>query len=269
MRTGDTFRLTATATLSNGQTTTSGFTVNWSSSDTNVATVNGNGLVTAKSDGRATISASSSAIAASVDFLIRGGRTLTGIVTESAPTTSVMVAGARVRVADGLYAGVSATTDASGAFTIEDVSGVLNLRISAHDFDDAQVTVDTAGANGLTVRLLPTARTVTDQSEFSVPWGSPLQRYQSTLTFAMHRAGPVDVATFGSVGAGESSPLCSELRDESNNKLLWEITTNWLGAAQRSLTLEGGKRYTLKISDCGWAGRPILNISRLVATHPY
>ena len=268
MKAGDTFQLTATATLSNGRTATSGFTVNWSSSDTNVATVNGNGLVTAKSDGRATISASSSAIASSVEFLIRGGRTLTGIVTETAPTTSVMVAGARVTVADGLYAGISATTDASGAFTLEDVNGVVNLQISALHFDEARVTADTTAASPLTVRLLPAARTVTSFKEFWVPWGDRNQRFQSTMTFGMHRPGRVELFTSGSVGSGESSPLCSELRDE-DNKLLWEVKTVWLAPAQTALSLAGGRSYTLKVSDCGWAGRPILNGSRLTAVHPY
>jgi len=268
MKAGDTFQLTATATLSNGRTTTSGFTVSWSSSDTDVVTVNGSGLVTAKSDGRAAISASSSAISASVNFVIRGGRTLSGIVTETAPTTSVMVAGARVTVADGFYAGVSATTDAGGAFTLEDVNGTVNLRISAQHFDDALLTADTASTSPVTVRLLPSARTVTDESVFSVPWGDRQQRYQSTLTFAMHRAGRAEVTTGGSVGAGESSPLCSELRDD-DNRLLWETQSFWLGPASATLQLEGGRRYTLKVSDCGWAGRPILNYSRLTATHPY
>jgi hypothetical protein len=225
-------------------------------------------LVTAKSDGRATISASANAITGSADFLIRGGRTLAGMVTESAPTTSVTIAGARVAVIDGFYAGAFATTDAGGAFALNDVNGIVTLRISAPGFDDVQMTADTAGPNGLTVRLVPSARTVGDEKVFLVEWGSPLTRSQSTMTFDMHRAGRVDVGTRGSVSAGESSPLCSELRDD-DNKLLWDTKVFWLLPAGTTLSLEGGRRYTLKVNDCGWAGRPILIYSRLTATHPY
>jgi len=269
LKPGESVQLTATATLSSGQTANAASTVAWNSSDSSVATVSSGGLVTAKSDGRVTIRASVLAITSSVDLVVRrGGRTLKGVVTESAPTTSVMVAGARVTVVDGLYAGVSATTDAGGAFTLDDVDGTVNVTIAAPLFDDSQVTVDTAAASNITVRLLPTARTVTDENAFSVPWGDRQQRYQSTMTFDMHRAGRAEVATQGSVGAGESSPLCSELRDD-NDRLLWENKIYWLGPASATLQLEGGRRYTLKISDCGWAGRPILNYSRLTATHPY
>ena len=268
LKAGDTFQLTATATLSNGQTATSGFTVTWASSDPDVASVSASGLVTAKADGKTTISAAANAVKASVEFLVRGGRTLTGIVTESAPTISVMVAGARVTVTDGLYAGASATTDARGAFSLPDVNGVVNLRISAPTFDDVQIAADTAAPGALTIRLVPSARTVTDADEWFVPWGDPRQTYQAAMTFSMHRPGRVDLATGGTVGAGESAPICSELRDDAN-KLIWEYKAYWQAPAQVTLSLDGGKQYTVKVNDCGWAGRPILNSYRMSATHPY
>jgi len=265
---GDTFQLTVTATLSNGQSTTSGFTVTWSSSDANVATVSGTGLVTAKADGDAKISASSNAVSASVDFRVRGGRTLTGLVTETAPTTSTAVAGARVTVADGLYAGAGAITDSRGAFSLTDVNGVLNLRISAPNFDDLQITADTAASAPLTLQLMPSSRTITDSAQWSVPYGDPRQVEQGSMTFSMHRGGRVDLSTGGDLTAGESAPLCSELRDEQN-ALLWSYKIYYQFPAQQTMTLDGGKRYTLKVTDCGWAGHPIMHAYRLAATHPY
>src|SRR5262245_18517305 len=64
IRAGDPFQLTATATLSNGQTATTGFTVSWASSNTDVATVSATGLVTTKTSGYPTISASVNTIKA-------------------------------------------------------------------------------------------------------------------------------------------------------------------------------------------------------------
>jgi hypothetical protein len=268
VKAGDTFQLTATATLSNGQTATSGFTVAWTSSDETIATVNAAGLVSAKADGRATISASANAVRSSVDFTVRGGRTFTGLVTESAPTTAVVVAGARVTVVDGLYAGASATTDLAGSFTLSDVNGVLTLRVSAPNFDDAQVSADTAGAGGLTVRLTPANRNVTDSADFASSWGGPDQRWQGTLTFNMHRSGRVDVLTAASLSTGESAPLCSEMRD-ADNKIIWSVQTPWQTGARDTLSLDGGKRYTIKINDCGFSKVPIVYSYKLTATHPY
>jgi hypothetical protein len=266
LRAGDTHQLTATATFSNGQTATTGFTVTWSTSDANVATVSGNGLVTAKADGRATISAAVNTISASADFLIRGGRTLTGIVTETAPTTSVMVAGARVTVTDGLYAGISATTDASGAFTLEEVNGVVNLRISAPHFDDALVTADTAATGPLTVRLLPAARTVTDVAESghgfkSVP--------TVTMTFDMHRSGRVDLSLYASLSpGGDAGGFCGDIHDEAGT-LVWSGRGGfWFTGLTTTISLDGGKRYTLAVhSRCFYSA--VVTQYRLSVTHPY
>jgi hypothetical protein len=265
MRPGDTFQLIATATLSNGQTTTTGFVVRWSTLDPGIAVVSAGGLVTAKMDGRTTISASVDAIAASAEFVVRtGGRTLTGIVTESAPTISRPVAGAQVLVTDGLYAGLSITTDAQGAFVMPDVNGVLNLKISASFFDDALLSADTAVSSGLTVRLFPTDRTVTDSADGQGTLS------KGTLTFDMHRAGRVDVQVNAVTNYGEYLYwVCGEIRT-SDNRMVW--SADWLiqiGSPPKPVTfsLEGGQRYTATLRPC--LGYVSLNSYSMNVTHPY
>src|SRR5215510_14488867 len=84
MKAGQTLQLVATATLTNGRTVTTGFEVRWASADETIATVNGTGLVTARADGSADITATSGAFSGSETARVRaGGRTLTGFVTQT------------------------------------------------------------------------------------------------------------------------------------------------------------------------------------------
>src|SRR6266545_2806339 len=95
-------------------------------------------------------------------ILVRsGGFTLAGVVTQSAPTESERVAGARVVVAGGVYDGTAAVTDAAGAFSLADVNGSLTLRVSAPDFEETAASADAADA-AVTIRLTPAFRMLTD-----------------------------------------------------------------------------------------------------------
>jgi Bacterial Ig-like domain (group 2) len=269
MRPGETFQLIATATLSNGQTTTNSSLVRWSTLDPAIAVVSTNGLVTAKADGRTIISASTDAIAASAEFVVRsGGQTVTGIVTESAPTTSVAVAGAQVTVTDGLYAGISATTDAQGSFVLPDVNGVLNLKISAPHFDDALLSADTAVSSGLTIRLLPTDRTVTDSAEGKSPGYKQLR--EGTLTFDMHRAGRVDFVPFGQHDYGDDTCFSTAIRASDNTLVFsksWFVLDGSPVSPAAILSLEGGQRYKVTLTAC--QDYASLLWFKMSVTHPY
>jgi hypothetical protein len=83
----------------------------------------------------------------------------------------------------------------------------------------------------------------------------------------MVHSGLADVFTAAQASSGESTPLCSELRDESN-RLVWSAREPWLGSAGAKLRLEGGRRYELKVSDCFPASKPNLYQTTLIATHP-
>ena len=267
LKTGDTYQLVATATLSTGRTATTGFDVTWASSDETIATVSVSGVVTARADGSVRITATVAAVSASSTIVIRGGRTLVGLVTETAPTFATTIAGAQIGIVDGLYQGLTATSDASGAFSLPDVNGVVRLRVSAAHYEDAEVTADTG--TPLTIRLMPVLRIVTDRIEWVRP--SPDARaYQGQLTFVQHRTGPATLVSGASIFTSDSTPTCQELRDD-DNRLLWEASVAWQWAARTTITLAGGKRYTLKVFDC-FASRfpyPTLNAYGLTAEHPY
>jgi Bacterial Ig-like domain (group 2) len=269
MKAGETFQLAAIATLSNGLPATTGFTVQWTASDTSVVIVSATGLITAQADGNATISASANSITASVPIKVRsGGRIVTGVVTESAPTQDTGIPGALVAVADGLYAGETTTADARGAFTLRNVNGIVNLRISAQHFEDTSLTADTDSPAAVAVRLLPTDRTVNDTAQWEPPPPNTERVWQGQLSFALHRAGRVDVVTSANLSDFESAPNCSELRDDINRTIVWSTSAPWQGDAQKTFSLGVGK-YTLKVSGCRDLGRPVVSSYRLGATHPY
>ena len=260
LRRGQTLQLTVTGTLSNGQVTTPQGLA-WTTSDENVATVN-NGAVTAVADGRATIRAALGAISASADIVVRtGGGTLSGLVTESAPTEDRPVAGARVVVAEGVYADTVAIADAAGRFMLSDVDGALRLRITAVDYQDLTVTAH-AGASVI-LRLTPELRRVTESIQRTAPPGGPYPE-NGRLTFAMHHDGLVEIAALAWLRDSDAAPHCTELRDDRNNKI-WTQSTPWQGLIRKVLTLPGGRRYELKIHGCN---DDTLHHYRLEVVHP-
>jgi hypothetical protein len=264
---GRSHRFSVTATLSNGQTAIVGFAVLWTSSDVNVATVNAEGLVIARADGRTTITAAAKDATASVEVLVRGGRTILGHVNESAPTEFLQIAGARVTVVDGIYAGASATTDEGGAFSIADVNGVVNLRISAPAYVDAQATVDLARTSFATIAMRPVIPRRVDRAEFDGSRDGADKRHQFAMTFTARRSGPVELFTLGAMWS-EYYTICSELRDD-DNRLVWSVSKFTVsGASRATQSLQGGRRYELKVSDCGAGGQPTIVKGLLVAVHP-
>jgi len=269
LKRGQTFQITPTVTFQDGHSAGTAQSLNWTTSDASVATVNATGLVTAGSDGSASISASSGSVSAAVAILVRsGGLVLAGVVTESAPTENRAVSGARVVVTDGAYEGTVAVTDASGSFTLLDVNGLLHLRITSSEFDDATVTAE-AGGTTVTVRLMPTLRTVADVAE-RTPSPSPASGsyiYEGRLTFPMHHPGRVDLTIKGTLYWSDSAPFCTELRDETNH-VVWDARSSWQMPLQESVSLPSGHMYELKVFDCFVSSRPTVYWFQLTARHP-
>src|SRR5688500_12023839 len=83
--------------------------------------------------------------------------TLSGGVTESAPTTSNKIAGATVAFVDGTNAGKTATADSAGNYLITNVlAGAINVRASAAGYQDATRPVTINANTSLTIALNPT-----------------------------------------------------------------------------------------------------------------
>jgi hypothetical protein len=148
---------------------------------------------------------------------------------------------------------------------LPDVNGILDLTISAPHFDDARMSVDTAASSGLTVRLLPTDRIVTDVGE---RLGGPAVK-QGTLAFDMHRGGRVDFYADGQANYGDGACLVTDIR-ANDNTLVWSQT--WWneygnGSKPVALSLDGGKRYVVTLTEC--RSSTLLLTYRMTATHPY
>jgi hypothetical protein len=262
LKAGDTYQVVATATLSDGRTATTGFDLKWASADEAIATVNASGLVTARADGSAVITATASAIAATATIRVKtGGRTLSGLVTQTSTGPETPIVGASVIVVGGVYNGLSAPlTDTRGRFSLVNVNGPLKVRVSAPFFQDAETTAD-AGSS-VAVRLAPAPGMIVDMAGWD---GSSNERvYYGLLSFVQRRTGPARVRVSANLSS-DAAPRCGELRDDEG-RLLWREGQPWTDSVGTTLTLTGGKTYTLKVYDCS-AERPTLIGYALYAGH--
>lgn len=114
--------------------------------------------------------------------------TLSGVVTETAPTTSTLLAGVRVTVVDGANQGKSATTGADGRYQI---TGVVNGGFSVSAALAGYTTVtQPVGINGNTTldfRLAPlVARTTFGPGQYRLTTDIPAGRYYSDPANGCH-----------------------------------------------------------------------------------
>jgi hypothetical protein len=105
--------------------------------------------------------------------------TLSGIVTESAPTTSIVLAGARVEFVDGANQGKFATTGSDGRYQITGVvNGGFTVRATLAGYTTAMLPVGVNGNTTLDIRLDPTAaRTQFGSGQYRVGVDMPAGRY--------------------------------------------------------------------------------------------
>jgi hypothetical protein len=114
--------------------------------------------------------------------------TLSGIVTETPPTTSTVLAGVRVAFVDGANAGKSATTGADGRYQITGVvNGGYTVTASLAGYTTASLPVGVNGNTTLDVRLDPiAARTTFGAGQYRVGSDIPFGRYYSDPVAGCH-----------------------------------------------------------------------------------
>jgi hypothetical protein len=104
--------------------------VTWQTTDANVATVDGTGLVTARSPGSVMITAASEGRSGSAQTQVsRVPYVIAGIVTTR--FTDTPIAGAALRMLDGLDQNRTAVSDAQGRFRVENLRGRTAFSIEA------------------------------------------------------------------------------------------------------------------------------------------
>lgn len=134
-----------------------------------------------QSTGTNTIAISGTALAAQTF-------TLSGIVTESAPTTSTVLAGARVTIIDGANQGKTATTGADGRYSIAGVAnGGYTVTAVVAGYRDGVQPVGINGNTTLDFRLDPLApRTSFGPGQYRVGSDIPAGRYYSDPSDGCH-----------------------------------------------------------------------------------
>jgi len=91
-----------------------------------------------------------------------------GTVTESAPTETKMIPGARVEVVSGSGAGTSVTTSQDGSFRLAETSGQIDVSVSRSGYITSTFHVMRTGPETrLDGRLLPSPRTITESFLYS------------------------------------------------------------------------------------------------------
>lgn len=105
--------------------------------------------------------------------------TLSGVVTETPPTTSTVLAGVRVEFIDGANQGKSATTGADGRYQITGVvNGGYTVTATLTGYTAVALPVGVNGNTTLDFRLNPiAARTTFGPGQYRVPTDMPAGRY--------------------------------------------------------------------------------------------
>jgi hypothetical protein len=216
---GNTLTLTATVHWSNGVTAAATSGVSWVSDDPRVATVDARGVVTAVKAGQSQIRATFDSVSGSTALQVTAVAVrVSGKVHESAPTEDVGVAGATVTAVGADGAGVSAVTDASGAFTLNLVPGVAQFSVAAPGYETATASVDTT-AGSLSLPLVPVLQEMRESFDTISP--PPAQVIDSrTFPIKVHRAGEIVVAYTKSYDLASAQAFTHlEVRDASNRVL--------------------------------------------------
>ncbi len=174
---GLTTKLAATAHFAKGTTQDVTGSAAWTSSDASVATVSG-GVVTAVAAGNVTITATYQGVSGSTRVTVTRPPTytLSGVVTESVPTTSTTLSGVRVEFADGVNQGKTALTDSSGRYQIIGAeTGTFNVRATIAGYNDQTKQVAISGNLTLDFALVPTPQQITKTySNWQISPGDPL-----------------------------------------------------------------------------------------------
>jgi hypothetical protein len=122
--------------------------------------------------------------------------TLTGVVTEAAPTEATPVAGATVEILTGSNKGRTTTSDRNGAYSLPEVWGDFDVLFSGTEYDTKIVHASVGTTARLDVNLAPRDRQMhttlsgdlctTERLPPSIVCSRPFQR---THTIAVHRPG--------------------------------------------------------------------------------
>jgi hypothetical protein len=171
---GGSSQFTALALHTDGTSETVTSHVTWTSSNPAVATVSGDGMVTALSRGSVEIDATVASTRGSLTFDVRSAVTfrLTGTVTDT--ITRAGIAGATVIAKDASGSSKSAVTSSSGTYTIPDVrSGAFTVSVRADGYTAASQSITLVGDLTISFALFRAAGCPVLAFDDLAPHGAP------------------------------------------------------------------------------------------------
>jgi hypothetical protein len=185
--------------------------------------------------------------------LTRKNGTVSGRVTESAPTQGVPIPGARLRVVNGPSAGTAVTADRDGGFSLAGLPGPADVAVQADGFTEAVVRVDpAAAAAGISIALMPVPRSVAE----TIGDYPPAPRRPATSFFRnVHNAGSIVVSKlyfYYSSDAANPPTRTIELWDDSRLVAAATINKQQYYNIALDAHVDGGRRYEIRITGGEW-----------------
>jgi Carboxypeptidase regulatory-like domain len=196
--------------------------------------------------------------------------TLSGTVTETAPTTSTRIAGATITAVAGLDAdGASVTTDANGGFHLAALAaGTYTIRTRAANYVESSQPLTLAANQTLAIQLDPVFQTVTTSSRDVVighpscpgGWDIPECEIPRTATgepcavdypFNVHHDGTVEVAL---EWADRRFGLATELCDADEGRATAQALTRPLEGAGYNVFAH--RKYVIRVRSLSNGGGP-------------
>ena len=136
--------------------------------------------------------------------------TLSGVVTETAPTETTVVEGVVVRVVAGANQGATATSDSQGRFSIPSLSGTVDLELSRDGYVARSVHVTVpADGSGVNLQIAPAPGIVTNTS------GTGALFSTRSVIVPVHNAGEVTITDVSFYGFEEGDSLTFEILEDS------------------------------------------------------
>src|SRR5712692_4319688 len=123
---GSMFQLTAAARLADGSTRDVTAISTWATSNASIATVSATGLVTVVGSGQVELRATYQSVAGTLAMQLTPGFSLAGSAQEVGPDMPAL-SGVRLEIVSGSGTGIFMTSDATGSFRFDSLTGVVAI----------------------------------------------------------------------------------------------------------------------------------------------
>jgi Carboxypeptidase regulatory-like domain len=183
---------------------------------------------------------------------------VSGRVTEAAPTESVPVAGATLKILDGPDAGRTLASNGDGAFVFENVTATFSMLVQAAGYQDVTRTINPVTDTTVLIPLRPVPSMVSEI--IGTPQGP--RRPPTSFFRNVHNPGTIVVRDFYFYySLDPDNPPTRTIEIWSGGRLVAAGSVNrqqWFGIALEA-RVEAGARYEIRLSGGAWGAITILS----------